>query len=201
MSDPPESIVVKRLVRCLRYRLTYERVFQDFLEPAPGRAVAELLHGLIDAQKTAAMSLSTYLKRQGVSVKDLPSNRRLLEHAARYLGIGPRLRFAHAGLARAVSWYRTQLLDRQMTDDPELRDMLFDLGQAEAAKLWRVEAVMDMLGAAVQPEAEKESRPPRNELQPTGIWRPRLVDKLERPVWSDKSPGQLPRPSSSGFSR
>jgi len=95
------------------------------------------------------------------------------------------LRFVYDGLQRATEWYLTQLADKQMTQDPELRRLLVELGEMEASKLWRTEAVMAILRIPAKTVKEKE---PEVEVipEPTDLdsWRPRLVDDFARPSWT-----------------
>ena len=45
-----DSIVVLRLTRNLRYKITYIRIFETFLEDEPGPEAAGLFRALIKAQ-------------------------------------------------------------------------------------------------------------------------------------------------------
>ena len=66
-----ESIVVIRLTRNLRYKLTYVKIFETYLESEPGPDVTELLKALIQAQQSAIVPLSRYLRRLDVKTHDL----------------------------------------------------------------------------------------------------------------------------------
>jgi hypothetical protein len=106
------------------------------------------------------------------------------------------LRFICDGLRRATSWYRTQLTDRQMTADPELRQLLVELGEIDSAKLWRTEATMGILRiptATKEKEWDDHSRPV--EPAPEEEWRSRLAEDVRRPAWTGERTGQWPRPS------
>lgn len=179
-----DSIVVKRLVRNLRYKLTYIKVFESFLKPAPPPAMVRLLNLLVEAQQAAALPLSTYLQGMGVDTQDLALYEDLMDHAAQRYGVRARLHFVYYGLDRAVSWYKTQLVDRQMTADPELRKLLLDLGEREAASLWRTEAVMVLLRIGLNSEAKDRRRPSRIEPDQEDGWRSRLMETDRRPDWS-----------------
>lgn len=179
-----DSIVVKRLVRNLRYKLTYIKVFESFLKPAPPPAMVRLLNSLVEAQQAAALSLSTYLQGMGVDTQDLALYEDLMDHAAQRYGVRARLHFIYYGLDRAVSWYKTQLVDGQMTADPELRKLLLDLGEREAASLWRAEAVMVLLRIGLNSEAKDRRRPSRMEPDQEEGWRSRLMETDRRPDWS-----------------
>lgn len=182
-----ESIVVKRLTRNLRYKLTYVKIFETYLEDEPGADVTALLEMLIDAQKAAIAPLSSYVRRQEVSVQELGLDDKLMDHAMARHGVRARLRFIHDGLERAVSWYRMQLVDRQMTAEQELEQMLFELGELDAAKLWRTEAVMNQLRISVKAkEKDWEDKRPEASDRKEG-WRPRLVEDVGRPSWSGDS--------------
>ena len=163
MAEIADAIAAKRLVRNLRYRLTYTKVYESFLEPEPHPEVVKLLHALIDAQRSAITALSGYLPNLGVAAQDLPLVQRLLDHAACRTDVRSRLHFARYGLTKAVSWYKEQLVDRQMTGDPELSQILLQLGELEAASLWRTRATMTMLGIREEAELQKRPLTPHNE--------------------------------------
>jgi len=156
MAEIADAIVAKRLVRNLRYRLTYTKVFESFLEPEPHPEVITLWRALIDAQRTAIRALTGYLLNLGVAAQDQQLVQQLLDHAACQSDVKSRLHFARYGLTKAVSWYKEQLMDRQMTADPELRQILLQLGELEAASLWRTRATMTMLG--IREEADLKER-------------------------------------------
>lgn len=198
MDEIADSIVVKRLVRCLRYRLTYIRILETFLEPTPGFEVVQLLNSLMAAQQSAVASLTKYLSSLGVDVQDLSPDPRLLEHASHCQGVRARLRFIHYGFNKAVSWYKMQLTDKQMTADPELQQILFELGQVEAAKLWRIEAIMTMLRIPLQPEPEDRRELRRFKPQRLQDSRPGAMGDMRRPAWKGGRSTTLPRPSRSG---
>jgi hypothetical protein len=201
MDKIADSIAVKRLVRNLRYRLTYVQILEAFLEPTPGPEVVRLLQSLMEAQQSAAASLRSYLCSVDVHVQDLSPDQRLLEYAANRQGIGSRLRFLHYGLGKAASWYRMQLTDKQMTADPELRNLLFELGQMEAAKLWRVEAVMTMLRMPLEPEPEDQRELRRFRTPEPQDWRPGLAEDVGRPAWKGRKSTNPFRPSRSSHNR
>lgn len=188
MGEMLDSIVVKRLVRNLRYRQTYVEVFQSFLEPAPSPEVARLMHALIRAQQSAIVLLSGHLQELGVPAQDLPLVQKLLGHAASRDGVRSRLHFVHYGLTRAASWYREQLMDRKMIADPELKRLLFELGEGEAACLWRTEAVMILSGMSRDMELMEQFGAPLPKPV-KGVRRlPRQPGSRGRPVWSDARP-------------
>jgi hypothetical protein len=185
MSD---SIVVKRLIRNLRYRQTYIEVYQAFQEPGLNSAVVRLLSSLTVTQQTAVVTLSSYLRGLSVDTQDLPPKQELMEQAAQRQGVSSRLHFVHYGLKRAVSWYGMQLTDRQMTGDPELRRILFELGQSEAAKLWHTEAVMMMLGILRDSVPKRPRGSSYAEQDQSDRWHSRLMDSSRRPSWSGGQP-------------
>lgn len=178
-----ESIVVIRLTRNLRYKLTYVKIFETYLELETEAAVVELLKGLIQAQHAAIAPLSSFLRRLDVKIENLDLNDKLMAHALERTDVRSRLRFIYDGLERAVSWYRMQLVDRQMTADLELQGLLLELGELDAAKLWRTGAVMAMLHIPEKPRekdwAAERIPDPTNEEQ----WRSRLLDETHRPTW------------------
>jgi hypothetical protein len=188
MSEVADSIVVKRLVRNLRYRLNYIKVFESFLQPEPPPAVVRLLHTLTSAQRTAVVFLSGYLQGLGVATQSLPLNQRLLDHASGRNGVRSRLQFIQYGLSKAVSWYKMQLMDSQMTADPELRRLLLELGEKDAASLWRTEAVMVMLRFRQEPVSKDPGEPSRAEPDQPERWRSRRRGTSRRPAWSGKQP-------------
>jgi hypothetical protein len=191
-----ESIVAKRLVRNLRYKLTYVKIFESYGDSAPGSGpeVAQLLESLIEAQQAAISSLSSYLRSMDVSSQGLELNEKLMNQALERDKLQSRLRFIHDGLSRAASWYKTQLMDKQMTADPKLQQLLLELGEIEAAKLWRTEAVMASLKVAVALEEKDWDSPPQPEQVDEEVWRPRLVEDVGRPAWGGSQQTRWPRP-------
>lgn len=195
-----DSIVVKRLVRNLQYRQTYIKVFEAFLEPDLHPVVVRLLSSLVETQQTAVVTLSSYLRGLSVDTQDLPLYQKLMDQAAQRQGVSSRLRFIRHGLRKAVSWYQMQLTDKQMTADPGLRQILSEMGEIEAAKLWSVETVMAMLRIPLQPDPEDRRELQRFNPQRLQGWRPGLVEAVERPAWKGGQSTMLPRPSRSGHS-
>jgi hypothetical protein len=161
MDNTSDSIVVKRLVRNLRYRQTYIQAFGSFLQPEPHPEAVRLLHALIDAQQFAVVLLTGYLQDVGVAAQGLPLVQRLLDHASSRKDLWSRMRFVHHGLSKATSWYKEQLKDGQMTADPKLRQLLFELGEREAASLWRTEATMVVIGMRRELESKERTGSPR----------------------------------------
>jgi hypothetical protein len=194
-----ESIVELRLVRNLRYKLTYIKIFESYMEPDPGPSVVELLNSLTQAQQSAIAPLSSYLRRQGANIQDTELDEKLLDHAASRDNVRSRLRFIYDGLTRAVSWYKMQLVDRQMTADPELKALLFDLGESDAAQLWRTEATMAMLSISIK--AKERDYADQRRIEPDRLdgWRPSLVEDVERTTW--ESPREPRWPPSRGQDR
>jgi hypothetical protein len=190
-----ESIIAIRLTRNLRYKITYLKIFETYLESNPGPEVTALLRDLMLAQQSAIAPLSRYLRRLDVPVQDLELDQKLLTHAFSRADIRSRLRFIHDGLRRATSWYRTQLVDRQMVADPELEALLFELGEIDAAKLWQTEARMGMMRIPVNAKEKEWAEQPRVAPEDEEEWRPKLVDDLGRPAWAGKQHPEWPRPS------
>jgi hypothetical protein len=180
-----ESIVEIRLTRNLRYKITYVRIFETYIESVSDADVTALLQDLIQAQQTATAPLSRYLRRLDVKIQDVELDEKLMNHALGRTDIKSRLRFIHDGLKRSSAWYRMQLVDKQMTADPELEQLLFELGEIDAAKLWRTETVMNMLKISVTLKEKKwaEQQPIPDPTRQEG-WRPRLVEDVGRPSWS-----------------
>ena len=189
-----ESIVVVRLTRNLRYKLTYVKIFETFLESEPSPAISDLLHSLIEAQQTAIAPLSRYLRRLDVQTQDLELDQKLLKHASERDNVKSQMRFICDGLKRAVSWYRTQLLDKQMVSDPELRSLLFELGEVDAAKLWRTEATMAMLRIPTTLREKDWTDQQRPRSQPEAEWQPRLVEDVGRSEWDNRWRGKWQNP-------
>jgi hypothetical protein len=182
MDEMADSIVVKRMVRNLQYRQTYIKVFEDFSSSGFHPQVIKLLSSLIETQQTAVVALSRYLRGLGVDTQDPVVYRRLVQQAAERQGTSAQLRFIHYGLRKSVSWYKTQLTDRQMTADPELQRLLLELGENEAASLWRTEAVMVLLRIHPESEPRRPRGPLRTKANQEDSWRPRLMDPLRHPA-------------------
>ena len=189
-----DSIIAIRLTRNLRYKLTYLKIFETYLEANPGPEVTALLRDLMQAQQSAVGPLSRYLRRLDVPVQDLELDQKLLTHAFSRADMRSRMRFIHDGLRRATAWYRTQLVDRQMVADPELEALLFELGEIDAAKLWQTEARMGMMRIPVGAKDREWTEQPRVSPEDEDEWRPKLVDDLGRPAWGSKQPPEWPRP-------
>ena len=189
-----QSIIEIRLTRNLRYKLTYVKVFESYLESDPRPEVAAVLRSLIQAQQTAIGPVSRYLRRLDVPIQDLELDQRLLSHASGREDFRSQLRFIHDGLKRAVSWYKTQLVDKEMVADPELQTVLLELGEMDAAQLWRLEAVMAMLRIPVNVK-EKDYDQQRMQDDYDEDWRPRLVEDVGRSSWKGEHAPQWPRPS------
>jgi hypothetical protein len=192
MSD---SIVAIRLTRNLRYKLTYLKIFETYLESNPGPEVTALLRDLMHAQQTAIAPLSRYLRHLEVPLQDLELDQKLLSHAFSRADLRSRLRFIHDGLRRATAWYRTQLVDRQMVADPQLEVLLFQLGEIDAAKLWQTEARMSMMRIPVSTKEKEWTEQTRIAPEDEEDWRPKLVDDLGRPAWGGRQSTEWPRPS------
>lgn len=192
-----ESIVLVRLVRNLRYKLTYIKIFESYMEPNPGPPVMELLTSLVQAQQLAIAPLSSYLRRLDVSSQDLDLDEKLLAHAASREDIKSQLRFIFEGLTRSVSWYKMQVVDKQMTADPELRKLLFQLGEIDAAQLWRTEATMAMLGVPTAVKQKEWSEQRRQEPDSMEGWRPRLVEDVRSYDWNSDQYSSRYRPGGS----
>jgi len=190
-----ESIVVIRLTRNLRYKLTYIKIFETYLEARLEEEVVELLQSLIQAQQSAVAPISRYLRRVDAEVQEIELDERLMNHALERENVRSRLRFIHDGLRRAIAWYKTQLGDRQMTSEPELEALLFELGEIDAAKLWRTEAVMAMLHIPLSGKEKDWSDQQRVQPEIEDNWKPRLVDDVRRPAWKGDDSPQWPRPS------
>ena len=189
-----ESIVEVRLIRNLRYKLSYIKIFETYLESEKNPEVATLLQALIEAQQMAVPPVSRYLRRHDVQLQDLELDQRLLTHAFSRENATSQLRFICDGLRRSVGWYKTQLTDRQMTADPELRDLLVELGEIDAAKLWRIEAVMALLRIPVNAKEKEWIDQERLQPEQDDDWRPRLVEDVGRPAWQDSYAPKWPRP-------
>lgn len=186
-----ESIAVVRLGRNLRYKLTYVKIFESYLEAGPSPEIVGLLQELIQAQHAAIASLASYLRRLDVKTQDLELAEKLMDEFDERKDAKSRLRFIYAGLERAAAWYQMQLADRQMTAEPEVRDLLFELGEIEAAKMWRTAAVMGMLKIPFKTKEKEYEPPPPEEPIREEVWRPRLAEDVGRPTWTR----QGPRPS------
>lgn len=192
-----DSIVVVRLTRNLRYKLTYVKIFESYLESERNQEVIKLLRTLIQAQQTAIGPLSSYLRRMDVNIQELPLDDKLMSHALSRDDSHSRLRFIYDGLERAAGWYKMQLVDKQMTADPEVGEMLFELGELDAAKLWRVEAVMNILKIPVKLKTKEYEEPAPPEPDRREGWQPRLVEDVGRPAWTGRFDSRWQKPSRS----
>jgi hypothetical protein len=183
-----ESIVTVRLTRNLRYKLTYIKIFESYFESAREAEVTALLKSLLQAYQEAIAPLASYLRRLDVATQELELDEKLMAHAAGRHDVESQLRFIFDGLRRAAAWYKTQLMDRQMTSDPELRQLLLDLGEIDAAKLWHTETIMSVLKIPVRIKEQDYAEPPAPEPPSRGEeWRPRLMDDVRRPAWTGSS--------------
>ena len=189
-----DSIVEIRLTRNLRYKLSYIKIFETYLQSGTNPEVSDLLKALIEAQQMAIPPVSRYLRHHDVSVQDLGLDQRLLDHAFAREDVPSQLRFIHDGLKRSVGWYKTQLIDRQMTADPAVRDLLLELGEIDAAKLWRTEAVMGVLKIPFCPKEKDWSDQERLQPEQDDDWRPRLVEDVGRPAWQGSQAPKWSRP-------
>ncbi len=178
-----DSIVVIRLTRNLRYKLTYIKIFETYLESDTSPEIAKLLRSLIQAQQSAIAPLSRYLRLLDVQTQDLELDQKLMSHAFSRENVKSQLRFIYDGLSRAVSWYRTQLTDKQMTADPELCDLLIELGEIDATMLWRTEAIMGMLRIPTKVREKDWSNQERVPSEQDVEWRSRLMEDVGRPSW------------------
>ena len=177
MSD---SVPISRLTRNLSYKLTYVDIFETYLEDRPGPEMTELLQVLTHAQQSTVAHLSAFLRGHNVSSQEIGLNEKLLDRAALQKDPPSRLRFIHEHLGRSVSWYRMQLGDRQMTSDPEMRDLLIDAGELDATRLWRTEVVMAQLRIPLKPK--EKALQPRDRPRPDPLqgWKPSLLDDFEQ---------------------
>jgi hypothetical protein len=83
-----------------------------------------------------------------------------------------------------------------MTADPKLQQLLMELGEIDAAKLWRTEATMCLLRIPTElKEKDWDDAPRRTEPEAEADWRPRLVEDVGRPDWAGPESTQWPRPS------
>ncbi len=189
----PESIVVVRLTRNLRYKLTYVKIFESYLDSTREPEIVTFLKALIQAQQAAIAPLSRYLRHLDAPTQDLELDDKLLAHAADRDNTQAKLRFIYDGLRRAVAWYKTQLMDRQMTRDPELLALLIELGELDAAKLWYAEALMGLLRIPTKLREKDWENQERVQPQADVEWQPRLVEDVGRPMWQGKWAAQVPR--------
>jgi len=180
VADP---LLIKRLVRNLRYRLTYIKVYETFLQQESHPEVLRLLRELIGTQRSALAPLSGYLQGLGATTEGLPLNQKLLDHAASQTDRQLRIRFVHYGLEKAVSWYKEQLLDKKMTADPALRQLLLELGEREAASLWRAEVTMVALGMRREPISSGRTESAHAHSVRGRQWRSRQVIATGRATW------------------
>jgi hypothetical protein len=190
-----QSIVEIRLTRNLRYKLTYIKIFETYLESESEQEIAELLRTLIQGQQSAIGPLSRYLRRMDVQTQDLELDQKLMDHAFSRDNVKARLRFIFDGLRRAAAWYKTQVQDRQMIADPEVRDLLLELGEIDAAKLWRTEAVMGMLRIPTSLKEKDWKDQQRFQPEQDTEWQPRLTEDVGTTDWDRKWPSRWPKQS------
>jgi len=81
-----------------------------------------------------------------------------------------------------------------MTADPDLKNLLFQLGESDAAQMWRTEATMAMIGITAKPKQREYRDQPRPD--PDGIegWRPNLVEDVSQTQWDSQRSGRWQRP-------
>ena len=190
-----ESVVALRLTLNLRYKLAYVRICESYLESDHGPDVAELLRSVIQGQQSAIGPLSSYLRRLGVNLQELELKEKLISHALHHSDVESRLRFIHRRLRQAVLWYGTQLLDKKMTGDPELIELLVELGEIDAAALWRTEAVMGMLKVPAAARDRDWDIDKPAEPQVLSDWRPRLVEDTSSYTWTDRQSPSWSQPA------
>ncbi len=190
-----ESVAALRLTLNLQYKLAYVRICEAYLESEHTPEVVELLRTLILAQQAAIAPLSSYLRRQGVNLQGLEPKDKLIDHATRHTDVDSRMRFIHRRLQQAVFWYGTQLSDKRMTDDPELVQLLIEMGEIDAAKLWRAETVMSMLKIPIAPRDRNWDVDKPAEPQILDDWRPRLVEDTSASPWTDRLAPRWSQPS------
>jgi hypothetical protein len=90
-------------------------------------------------------------------------------------------------------------MDKQMMSDPELRSLLFELGEIDAAKLWRTEATMGMLRIPTTlREKDWDDQQQRTRSQPEAEWQPRLVEDVGRSEWDSRWRGKWQNPDKYG---
>ncbi len=190
-----ESVEALRLTLNLRYKLAYVKICESYLESDHGPDVTELFRSVIQAQQSAIAPLSSYLRRLGVNLQELELKEKLISHAVRHADVESRLRFIRRRLRQAVFWYGTQLVDRKMTGDPELVQLLIELGEIDAALLWRTEAVMGLLKIATAPRDRDWDIDKPAESQDLSDWRPRLLEDTGAYTWTDRQSPSWSRPA------
>ncbi len=190
-----ESVAATRLTLNLRYKLAYVKICESYLESAHDPEVTELLRDLIQAQQAAIAPLSSYLRRQGVSMQELEPKEKLIDHALRHADVESQLRFIHRRLHQAVFWYGTQLADRRMTADPELVQLLIELGEIDSAKLWRTESVMGMLRISTKPKERSWDIDKPAEPRDLEDWRPRLLEEPGPYPWTEGQTSRWSQPA------
>lgn len=193
-----ESVPAIRLTLNLRYKLAYVSICETYLEAEHGPEIADLLRSLIQAQREAIAPLSSYLRRLGVNLQELEPKEKLIDHAMLHSDPDSRLRFVHRRLQQAVFWYGTQLMDKKMTSDPELVGLLIELGEIDAAKLWRTEAVMGMLRVPTKPKERDWDVDTPAVPQVQDDWRPRLVEDRSAVSWTDRQASRWSQPGKKG---
>jgi hypothetical protein len=82
-----------------------------------------------------------------------------------------------------------------MTADPEVKQLLIELGEIDAAKMWRTEAVMGMLRIPTKLRERDWDNQRRVQPEQDVEWQPRLVENVGRPAWEGQRSRRWPRPS------
>ena len=149
-----------------------------------------LLHALIYAQMSAVARLTGNLQKLGVAARGLPLVHKLKDQASSRKDALSQLRFVCFGLTKAVSWYRAQLMDKQMTADAELRGLLLELGELEAASLWRTRAVMIMMGVREENESGRTAGSYGFEYARGGQSQSRRPGPSSRTAWTRRQSGR-----------
>lgn len=188
-----ESLIVKRLRRNLRYRRTYVQVYEEYLQSERNTRLQELLRGLVESQQAACAELEQNLRRLNGSSNGLAPYNQLLADAAKRTDARSRLLFIQSGLKRSVNWYLTQLMDKRVSSEPDVRQLLIDLGENESAQLWRTEALLHLLRVPVDVEVSQDAESSRFESQQDEDWRSALAEDVRRPSWGGEQPGRPPR--------
>ena len=81
-----------------------------------------------------------------------------------------------------------------MTADPELKPLLFQLGESDAAQMWRTDATMAMIGVSAKAKEKEYRDQPRPDPSSVEGWRPSLVEDVSQTQWEGQRSGRWQQP-------
>ncbi len=157
MSQTTLSTVTARLARNLEYKLTYLEIYQGYLAQGGESEALEFIRALIDTQQDSIAGLSSRLRQLDYPVRQLAALEKLKAQAFTRRDTAGKLQFVQTGLERSAAWYAEQLLDPEIRADADTRQLLIELGQADAAALWRVNALLGEMAIVQDTSASRKA--------------------------------------------